>query len=364
MLAFLCLFGMAAGALYWLETQAPWGITPESPREYGPDPKVAIAPNPFGIAPAVDVQAEGLFTGTENPTTLPASISLDMPFLADLCGPDEKLLLRHLATSAKWCLSRDFIGNQGVFVAQRRFVVGGMWQHPFMNMTFHGTGEFAIQLGIGDTDWTTWDEWRGTDRTIVQVGDGIARLNVKHDIVELDDSYLIVAADSTALEISEEHPGKARPFSAAAIAQLQGEFQAVRSSPIARKRGFDPSLMPPESIYRGPQEMHLVNYGYSENLYQLYAYVNPGESGYVHLKTFDPDGSAILDEFEGPTYGVEYTGWSTDPDEKFLYNPEMVSFPGLDFTFSHYPVKLELWFAPDSGAPERKLMEKWFMINS
>ncbi len=98
--------------------------------------------------------------------------------------------------------------------------------------------------------------------------------------------------------------------------------------------------------------------------YQVYAYVNPGESGHVYLKVFEGGGNdPISDEDFSAFYKdetTEYTGWSGEANEQFFYNTS-ISFP-KEGLVSHYAVRLEMWFVPESGGPEHKLFEKYFNI--
>jgi len=52
----------------------------------------------------------------------------------------------------------------------------------------------------------------------------------------------------------------------------------------------------------------------------------------------------------------ERIGWSQDPEEKFLYENEFTIYEG-DWG-KPYAARIEVWFRPDSGKPERKLTER------
>jgi len=125
--------------------------------------------------------------------------------------------------------------------------------------------------------------------------------------------------------------------------------------------------MPRESIRPGNADMHLVCDGGGYGQYQVYAYVNPGESGYIYLKTFEGGGNAPIpdEDFAGSYKGetTEYTGWSADPHEQFLYNTP-ISFPEGGFFSGTYAVRLELWLVPQAGGAERKLFEKYFNVRA
>jgi hypothetical protein len=56
----------------------------------------------------------------------------------------------------------------------------------------------------------------------------------------------------------------------------------------------------------------------------------------------------------------EWGGWSDDPGELFLSNTHFTIYEG-DWG-KPYAARFEVWFAPDAGGSDRKLMEKVFKI--
>jgi hypothetical protein len=95
-------------------------------------------------------------------------------------------------------------------------------------------------------------------------------------------------------------------------------------------------------------------------IYSVCAYVNPGESGYAYLKVFEATKNTPLSTSRIPERSTEFIGWSDNPTEEFFYNSEITVYEG-DWGV-YYPARFELWFVPDSGKPERKLVEKVFKI--
>jgi hypothetical protein len=109
--------------------------------------------------------------------------------------------------------------------------------------------------------------------------------------------------------------------------------------------------------------MHLLNYSEVDGTYQVYAYINPQESGYMYLKVFQGGGQIrISDEQIETIHGIEYTGWSSDPQEQFFYNTE-VQIGGWTLA-DNLVARFELWFVPDSGKPERKMIERYFNVKN
>ena len=99
-------------------------------------------------------------------------------------------------------------------------------------------------------------------------------------------SYLVLESKGAALEILEQSPSHNRPFTPLALQQVNNELKSVLASSVARQRGFDPALMPPDSTKAGEPEIHIAN-GMQGGIYFIRAYVNPGEPGCVYLKAFE-----------------------------------------------------------------------------
>ncbi len=60
-------------------------------------------------------------------------------------------------------------------------------------------------------------------------------------------------------------------------------------------------------------------------------------------------------------FRISFVAFKSDkPKEQFFYNSEITVYEGDWETY--YPALLELWFVPDCGKPERKLIEKIFKI--
>ena len=93
----------------------------------------------------------------------------------------------------------------------------------------------------------------------------------------------------------------------------------------------------------------------SGGIYNVFAWVNENEPGYVYLRVFSVDTGERLSERDITQDSNELIGWSEDPGMLFFYNSEvMVGEGGFD---THYDARFELWFHPSDGGPERKLLE-------
>jgi len=196
---------------------------------------------------------------------------------------------------------------------------------------------------------------------VAKVSDRVTRLATTEDkqFSQGVESYLVLESKGAALEIFEQSQSHDRPFTPLALQQIAKEIKAVLSSPVAQQRGFDPSLMPPESVKSGDPEIHIEN-GMQGGIYLVHAYLNPGEPGFTYLKVFEATRNTPLSGDRIPENSTESVGWSDNPGEQFFYSSEITVYEG-DWGV-YYPARFELWFVPDSGKPERKLIEKIFKV--
>ncbi|MEI7851868.1 MAG: hypothetical protein WCH86_08550 [Kiritimatiellales bacterium] len=305
-------------------------------------------------SPAIDTEGDALvasiFTTNGN-----REISVELPVLNEFSGPKKDLLLRHLASSAKWAVTKD----RGKVYAYRRCVVDGLWQSSLngFHSDFKDHQFFQFRMIIGPNG-PVMSQPRQAQATEANISDRAVQLTAKESNQDVE-SYLVLKSKGAALEIFEESPNHDRPFTPLALKQINDELQSVLSSPVAEQRGFDPALMPPESIKSGDPDIQLAN-GMQGGIYLVYAYVNPGEPGCAYLKVFEATKNTPLSAHRMPEPSTEYIGWSDNPNEQFFYNSEITVYEG-DWEV-YYPARFELWFVPDSGKPERKLIEKIFRI--
>jgi hypothetical protein len=291
-------------------------------------------------------------------------IDTNIPVLDKLVGDKRALLMRHMATSSRWCLRRE----RGKIYAFRRFVTGkGRW-------------ETSLNGNYTDFDWRTFDRDRARFQVkiIVGIDQQVMRETPFNKLIVMDagsgqvmlrakdapawpgnETNLVLRSAGPTIEILEIAKTMRRPFTMLALEQMQTELKGLLNSQVARQRGFDPALMPSHSIHRGNPDIWLLD-GMQGGIYLVDAYVNPGESGYVYLKVFEATKNTRLSRNRINQYSNEYVGWSDDPEELFFYHTRITVYEG-DWDV-YYPARFELWFIPDSGEPERKLIEKVFKI--
>lgn len=313
-------------------------------------------------SPATDSEGQALIASFSANSAGDQEMSVDMPTLDEFSGGKRAILLRHLASSAKWFVTKE----RGKIYACRRCVVNGRWQNSLNGFYSASTFDmwadkrFQFRIIIGPNGPAMDEPWQAK-ATVANIADRVVRLKAIEDrkYGQGVESYLVLQSKGATLEVFEQSPSHGRPFTPLALLQIDKELQSVLSSPTAQQRGFDPSLMPPESTKTGEAEIHIEN-GMQGGIYFVYAYVNPGEAGCAYLKVFEATKNTPLSAHEIRERSTEFIGWSNDPKERFLCTSEVMVYEG-DWGV-YYPARFELWFVPDSGRPERKLVEKIFKI--
>lgn len=114
------------------------------------------------------------------------------------------------------------------------------------------------------------------------------------------------------------------------------------------------------STRQGPSSIHLHDNAWIPG-YTIHAYVNPGENGQIYLKAFEATKNTPLDADYLPQSSRRSAAWLGNRETQYLYQSEF--FVGEGGWNNSYPVRLELWFTPSSGGPERKLIEKTFLVS-
>jgi len=117
-----------------------------------PDMKLEMPLNPqaIPISPANDIDGMALMASFSSTASNRGNgeISVDVPALDEFAGQKRSLLLRHLASSAKWFVTKE----RGKVYAYRRCVVKGQWQNSlngfYSASTFDMWGNERFQFRI------------------------------------------------------------------------------------------------------------------------------------------------------------------------------------------------------------------------
>ncbi len=306
---------------------------------------------------ADDVFQTKLCNALKKPDSGDVSISANISSLAQLQKEKPEILRRYLATSPAWRLFKE---NEAVF-ATRRWMIGLEWcytrsgsytRHDVDTWSESGIPDFQsnFTIGLSGKPWARG----GRDTTYAKAGDTVKMVlgqgNAMHE------SRLLITSGSLVVEVFEQSQARERRLTKAALDHLDEELQPLAKSPTwetIRK------CLPANSIKHGKPSLELRN-SFQPGLYDSIIWVNAGEPGRIYLKAFEATKGTALsgDRLGGDS--SEWVGWSNDSEESFFSNTHFMIYEG-DWG-KPYAARFEVWFVPDSGGPERKLIEKVFKI--
>lgn len=296
-----------------------------------------------------------------------ATITCDLAGLSDLVHNRRDELMRYLARHPGWWLHDD----RGNLCATRRLRSGGMWNHP-LHGYYSGNLRQVKLSDVPPADWQKESAERIQARiqkdfeaqqkaTYYQTRTTIGfpyspfgrKKGAEHPATatvkaELEAGNLgshgsceRFGDKDFCVEVFEQSTARERRISNAVFAFLKDEFSGLK--------------LPADAVKRGADEFVLRN-GMQPGIYNLTLRLNPGESGVTYLKAFEVTKGTRLSEDRLYDRSNERIGWSSDFDEKFLYENEFTIYEG-DWG-KPYAARIEVWFRPDSGKPERKLIER------
>ncbi len=332
----------------------------------------------------VDGYQAALLAALDAPGGDDPTVTGSIESLARLHREHPDLLMRHLATSCAW---RVFEEN-GARFATRRWRIGGQWTpnlhgyyggHDLDMWDESGIRSFQTRLAIGLSGVPSVSAPKGSaaSRAAVSLvlramGAGKGGKNGEDGITWIEagetkkaalsfkmrhpDSLCIVKSEGLTVEIFERTDVAERRLTRAALAQMEAEFSAVAENPAWETAR---AALPAESARKGGPFLSLRK-SFQPGIYVSVLRVNPGEPGMVYLKAFEMTKGTPLSEktLRGDTN--EWVGWSDDPEETFLSTAQITISEG-DWG-RPYGARFEVWFVPDNGGPERKLLEKAYKI--
>ena len=310
--------------------------------------------------------ADAYFTAVSNALsqagTDDETVSADVPSFARLARENRDILLRYLSAHPGW---RVFAERDSLY-ANRIMMKHGDWDYPlngfFSDFYYPMTSEgreprYQVRLTIGFPDpWWNRDP-RPTRLTPGETKGTVLSPGKATSKDAMYESHVIISAENACIEIDEESAGRERRITKALLRLLEEELRPLAESPtpatIAR-------ILPPGAILHGEAPDISLKDGMQGGIYSARILANPGEPGLVYLKAFEVTKGTPLSQSRLPGTSSLRLGWSDDPGELYSGTTEITIYEGNWEQF--YAARFELWFKPDSGAPERKLAEKVFRI--
>lgn len=297
------------------------------------------------------------------------SIDIGLTSLLELKRKYPNKLNYYLSAHPAWRVFE----KDGKLFATRRWMLGKEWNYvlhgyytDFDMRSFSSMGKIPrfqsrVTIGLNGEPWAKPNSFRKS--TVMKFGSR-GKLESKSVSMgqqkksEIERSDLLVENKDITLEIFEESASKSRNMTKSALDYLNNEFSILLYT-IQTGSNSARSLIPKNGIKKGKLVFYLMNAG-SPGIYTTHIWSNPGESGKIYLKVFEVTQNIPLSVHRIKKYSNERIGYSDDSSELFFSNGEITIYEG-DWG-DPYAARFEVWFKPDNGDKERKLLEKVFKI--
>jgi hypothetical protein len=301
--------------------------------EAEPEAQAQAAPGPGG--PEDTFQA-ALMAALQNKGSADPLVEAKLDALLSLQKNAPDILQRYLATSPAWRVYEEF----GRRYATRRWTIG-QGDHATLALGFSGYLPGGLQ---------------GGDRRATHVRPGATAKVLITAADQWRYSRCVMESTGLAVEIAEWSATNERRLTKAILAGLEAELRPLAAAP---NQATLLRILPAGSIRRGAPSLELARAGES-GIYRTELWVHAGEPGCVYLKAFEvTHGTPLATDFLKKDSNA-WIGWSDDPAELFYSTAKIVI--GEGDPGKPYAARFEVWFAPASGRPRRKLLEKVFKI--
>ena len=351
--------------------------------------RMAEAPNywkePTRYERIADLLEEALresrtYPATEN-TLENTLVDINLPDLKYFAEGKTHILLRQLQASREW---KVFIEGQRM-VCHRRKKQYGWWNDTsagFHSEHLYGHSQsednwFPIddQDRAGPMNERNWQQMKylfrfekkpfgyhavwAEEPHVMKLGPVQRRINMKLKASDQGiESYLAIGQSGLWFECFEQTWHEERKRTRNALRLLEELLKEIRrAEQEIEEQGCALKLLRPEYVKRGEPSL-VIKHNYSNENYSDYdvsAWVNSGEQGYVYPKVFNLAKEQYLSREEAGWPVKEYIGWSRDPNSLFLYSHRL----GIRSKEGERPYKarFEIWFHPGEERLERKLVE-------
>lgn len=290
--------------------------------------------------------------GNDDPT-----LTADVSALLKIHQNSPSTLMRFLAVSPSWRVFRE----TGDLFATRRWMIGPKWRYTLYGYyTKHHIGvwsqgsipNFQFRLTIGLSGNTQ----AGMKFKATRMDAGQTRSLKLSTGNQMYESRCLINAEDLVIEIFEQSEAKERRLTKTALSHVEKEL-----SRLAKHLNWTAirNTLPAGSIREGDPIFELWN-SLQPGIYDSEIRINPGEPGMLYLKAFEVTKGTPLSVKSLKEKSNEWIGWSDNPKELFFSNAHFTVYEG-DWG-NPYAARFEIWFCPDSGADERKLMERVFKI--
>lgn len=289
-----------------------------------------------------------LMRALDSSNAVEKTLAVSLGSLERLAGTRRDFLLEYLAAHPGWWVHED----GGRLCATRRWKVDGRWMHN-LHGYYCGRG-FQTRATIGFPDFV-FGRPRGVEVLPMESVAEVKPRPEKYGVGKMTGS-LFLKGEGVSLDIFDQDDTGDFRMMRASVAILEDEFKRLEQ---ARTREEMRALLPADAVLEG-DESFVLRDGMQGGIYNLTLRLNPGEAGTVYLKAFEATKGTPLSVERLEKRSGERVGWSENPEEKFLSEVDFTIYEGDWGKF--YAARFEVWFRPDGGGAERKLMERVFKI--
>jgi hypothetical protein len=341
---------IAGGIAHWIYDDFASDLT--IPDDIEISKPASNRPVGLGLATASDSFQRALLESLASPPPS-GELTLSLPSLEALQADHPDLLLRFLAAHPGWRVYSE----RGARHATRRWRIKDRWRprlHNYYSSFNSSDGpRFQSRTNIG-LDGKSWARnlWGSSYQRILPGIPTQPKLKIGKSLVT---SSIAVPVGDLLVEQFEQSETNSRPITTTAFEQLEVEFAALASDPTWEHAR---TLLPEDAITRDTSPS-IDLFARSGN-FDAHIRCNPGEPGSLYIKAREVTRDYLLSRQRLQTASNERVGWSDNPDELFLSATNFTIREGEGG--QHYAANFEVWFQPDSGGPERKLLERIFRI--
>ena len=314
---------------------------------------------------ATDPYSQALLRAATDPNSSRTMAVCDISALDRLCAEREGWLLRYLACNPGWRLYTRY----GRLLAERRVRRGDQWHWQDWEVQLDGVpdvskgDEFEMDFDTVESHSTICFGGLEFNWAKCKSG-GQVPLPLKQEGDDFNQIETVCDGEKLSLDVYELTTFATSRVVQAAFDLTQKEFMDVRNTTNWAQMK---ALLPEGSVRKGPASLEVLCQLTSRGEILNYAYqswVNPGEPGETYLRAFELSQGVELG-FGKDGYPAhlkyetrEHSGWSENPEEKFMIGSGLTL--GIKSRFC--AVRLEVWFIPANGGPERKLVERVFRV--
>ena len=258
--------------------------------------------------------------------------------------PDgRECLIRYLNASPEWDVYED--EDRCGLYAVRHFQLDGRIHksrnHYYLENEYNWNWQYRLGIGLDGRSW-------------YPIKMNKTKFSGSKGVYESVSAY---SNGEVVLDIFEQNKTSGRPMTAMTLKLLEKEFHALHLLISEDPKQWVKAVPTDTNIRKDAQPDIILYNGFQGGIYDADIWCNPGEPGLLYLKAFEITQGTPLSEERMPNAKAGYSG---DPNEMFLREMGFTIYEG---NWEQYDgARFEVWFKPDSGQPDRKLLEKNFKI--